>query len=227
MRNTGEIQGGMSSGGGFAARRVPTLEQIRALHGVSEGTPGAPAFSDWYRRSAVESFLAWNEVAQLGVSRLSELMRINMRTAGALVNGQMSRPTWRTLVKMIAAGIIDARDAAPKMDFARQLRPLGANRRRGRIGRYLNWGVAEALIAWRRTRGHTQADCHELFLACSAQMLSSWERGHALPGPRSLLRLVELHVIDASTARAIVDSDHYPDVILKQTDPAVIAAIRR
>lgn len=221
MRNDSGRSGSQGAGLGFArpARDRVTLADIRAVHGSTENGKW-PAFSRWYRSTALRSVSAFVEISGVSVARLQELTGLIEPTARALIRAERL-PYARTLCKLISAGIIDMVDAAPNVAYARQLKPV-RNRVLGAQGPLWNWGVAEALVAWRKARGHSQRDCAPLF-GIDQQRLSRWERGHQLPGPALLARLVELHVIDRATACAILDSDHYPASLFPEATRAVLA----
>lgn len=184
-----------------------TLRDILAVHGECDVRPGVPAFSQWFRLRVRESFCEFDRVARLSHDGWRQLTGLTRPTVRALRKARTT-PTWRTIAKLIAAQVIDYRTGAPNVALARRMQPRGRVAR-WRRGERSNWGVGEALQAWRRARGYTQQDALELLGATTSRQLSSWELGRTLPAPHTLALLVSKAILDRATALAIFDSGHF------------------
>lgn len=211
---------------GFAQRRAPSLADLCKIHGVCEWDRRRPGFSQWYRRAVLLGVSEFQAVSLLRAMQWRKLTGLNHRTCVKLRDGSDVLPRWQVVVALIAARVVDAYDGRPNLALARQLRPLTVRTYGRRPRPYVNWGVGDALLGWRRARGYTQGECFDVLGADSASKLSGWERGASLPGPNALARLVQLRVVDQATARAILDSDHYPTPVLAQATPEALRIIR-
>lgn len=213
-----------------ARRQPPSLSELRRVHGVRRD--GGPAFSRWWRELVARSLLDFADTSQVSVRRLSELTGIDSTRCHQLLTGTNRRaPSWRVVVKLIAAGVIDGNTGEPRMVLARQLRKQRHRKRSKRErwlrppGQHMERGVARALIAWRRQRELTVAQAARE-LGCGTARVYEWERGAMLPAPNTLARLVELRIISREIAHEILDSGHFMKTALARTTPEALRIIR-
>lgn len=204
--------------------KPPTLGDILRVHGENDLRRGRPAFSKRFRSQVAASWRDFQRRSALSDARLAAWSGIDAATCRTLREGTRV-PSWRTVVRMMSVGAVDWMTGETNVALARVMGERVVVRRT-RPGPYVGWGVADALVAWRRARGFTQRECFDVLGAPDPPRLSHWEHGHSLPGPNSLARLVELRVVDRSIARAILDSDHYASATLAQATPEALRIIR-
>ena len=104
-----------------------TLKQLLEVHARCPKT-GRVKYSGFFRKSARRALLEVLEASEMAISEASRLLRVSPSAMDGIVrHGKV--PTSRTVTRMIAAGLIDWRTAAPSMELARALGPISARRR--------------------------------------------------------------------------------------------------